>query len=117
MKFNFQKIVIVIAIILLILALAFIGAAISNEKNTHDFPPVIAECPDYWSHDVEQNKCVNDHELGDDIPGYGKLKEFLINDPRITTGPGAGMCNKKNAMNDFKLSWDGITNNPKLDTC
>ena len=59
MKFNFQKIVIVIAIILLILALAFIGTAISNEKNTHDFPPVIAECPDYWTHDVEQNKCIN----------------------------------------------------------
>ena len=43
MKFNFQKIVLIIAIILLILALAFIGTAISNEKNTHDFPPVIAE--------------------------------------------------------------------------
>lgn len=112
MKFNFQKIVIVIAIILLILALAFIGTAISNEKNTHDFPPVIAECPDYWTHDVEKNKCINDRELGEDIPGYGKVKEFLINDPRITS-----MCNKKIAMNDFKLSWDGITNNPKLDTC
>ena len=112
MKFNFQKIVIVIAIILLILALAFIGAAISNEKNTHDFPPVIAECPDYWSHDVEQNKCVNDHELGDDIHGYGKLKEFLINSQGIKS-----MCDKKKGMNEFKLSWDGITNNPKLDNC
>jgi len=113
MKFNFQKIVIVIAIILLILALGFIGTAISNEKNTHDFPPVIAECPDYWTHDVEQNKCINDRELGEEHPVYGsKLKEFLINDHRIKS-----MCNKKKIMNEFKLSWDGITNNPKLDTC
>ncbi len=63
MKLNFQKIVIIIAIILLILALAFIAVAISNEKKIQDFPPVIAECPDYWSHDVDKNKCINTHEL------------------------------------------------------
>ena len=113
MKFNFQKIVIVIAIILLILALAFIGTAISNEKNTHDFPPVIAECPDYWTHNVEKNKCINERELGEEHPVYGsKFKEFWILDHRIKS-----MCNKKKIMNEFKLSWDGITNNPKLDTC
>ena len=113
MKFNFQKIVIVIAIILLILALAFIGTAISNEKNTHDFPPVIAECPDYWTHDVEFNKCINERELGEEHPVSGsKFKEFWILDHRIKS-----MCNKKKIMNEYKLSWDGITNNPNLDTC
>ena len=110
MKFNFQKIVIVIAIILLILALAFIGTAISNEKNTHDFPPVIAECPDYWSHNVEENKCINDHKLGEYIDT--ELNEFDINDSKYAT-----MCSKKNMMENYKLSWDGITNNPKLDNC
>ena len=111
MKFNFQKIVLIIAIILLILALAFIGTAISNEKNIHDFPPIIAECPDYWMHDVVENKCINDRELGKEIDGV-KLKEFTINDPNL-----ASMCKKKRGMVEYNLSWDGITNNPKLDTC
>lgn len=111
MKFNFQKIVIIIAIILLILALAFIATAISNEKNLQDFPPVIAECPDYWRHDVNENKCINERELGEEING-SKLTDFSINDPRITS-----MCNKRLSMDEYRLSWDGITNNPKLDTC
>ena len=112
MKFNFQKIVIVIAIILLILALAFIGTAISNEKNTHDFPPVIAECPDYWTHDVEQNKCINVHELGRGGRGGKAIKELDVK--YLNDYP---MCFKKGAFNGANISWDGITNNPKLDTC
>ena len=56
---NFQKIVITIAVILLILSLAFIGTAINSEKKNIVYPPVIAECPDYWKHDIENNKCIN----------------------------------------------------------
>jgi len=111
MKFNFQKIVIIIAIILLILALAFIGTAISNEKNTHDFPPVIAECPDYWTHDVEQNKCINVHELGRGLDGE-KVKELDLKYWKDYL-----MCLKKWASNLINISWDGISNNPKFDTC
>jgi|TARA_B110001450_G_scaffold252195_1_gene273483 hypothetical protein len=111
MDFNFQKIVLVISIILLIVAMGFIATAIINQNHIVDFPPVISECPDYWSHNVEQNKCINDRELGEYIDNQ-KLNEFGINDSNYAT-----MCSKKNMMENYKLSWDGITNNPKLDNC
>ena len=100
MNFNFQKIIIIIALILLILSLAFISTAIINEEKNTDFPPVIAECPDYWIHDIENNKCVNDKNLG-------SLKEFNI-DKNVT------LCDKYNESIKYDFTWDGITNNAKL---
>ena len=66
MKFNFQKIVLFIAFILLIIVLAFVGTAISNDNKNTQYPPVISECPDYWKHNVDLDSpvCNNVHELG-----------------------------------------------------
>lgn len=117
MNFNFQKIVIVIAIILLILALAFIATAISNEKKLEDFPPVIAECPDYWKRDVSYNDnsteeivniCKNIHGLG---VGQNDIEQY------IEINGSESMCDKKIIANNYNLVWDGISNNPKLDKC
>ena len=108
MKFNFQKIVIIIAIILLILALAFIATAITNDKKNTQFPPVISECPDYWKHNVEKNVCENEHNLGKELNG-SKIKELNLNVLNKLT-----LCDKLRASNNYNISWDGITNNPKL---
>ena len=45
---EFQGIVITVAIILLILCMAAIGAIMYYDEKDVDFPPVIANCPDYW---------------------------------------------------------------------
>lgn len=109
MELNFQKIIIIIAIILLILALTFIGTAISKEKKNTQYPPVISECPDYWKHDVVNNVCENIHKLGiEDDNGSKKdnLPLTILN--KLT------MCEKFKKSNNLQISWDGITNNPKL---
>lgn len=109
MKFNFQKIVIIIAIILLILALAFIATAISNDKKNTQYPPVISECPDYWKHNVERNVCENVHNLGKKTSDGSKIKDFDLNMLNKLT-----LCDKLSGSKYLNLSWDGITNNPKL---
>ena len=108
MNFNFQKIVIIIAIILLILALTFIGIAIKEEKKEMTFPPVTAVCPDYWEHDVANNKCDNKFDLGEE-PITDKID---LNSPDLTTS-----CMKRLLADNLKITWEGITNNAKLDTC
>ena len=109
MELNFQKIIIIIAIILLILALAFIATAITNEQKKTQFPPVISECPDYWKHDVENNNCENIHKLGIEDEN-GSKKDNLS----LTTLNKLTMCEKFKDSNNLQISWDGITNNPKL---
>ena len=45
---NFQRIVIIIAIILLIVCLILIGLVLVNSKSAQQWPPMIGDCPDYW---------------------------------------------------------------------
>tara|TARA_B100001093_G_C26239267_1_gene763634 strand:- start:186 stop:506 length:321 start_codon:yes stop_codon:yes gene_type:complete len=101
---NFQKIVITIAVILLILSLAFIGTAINSEKKNIVYPPVIAECPDYWKHDIENNKCINENNLGN-----AEINEFDLN--IVNKLP---LCDKFKLSKQLKIFWDGISNNAKL---
>ncbi len=54
---NFQRIVMVVAIIMLIAALIFIGYALYAQTSTITWPPEIPKCPDYWTVDASGN-CV-----------------------------------------------------------
>lgn len=47
---NFQRIVIIIAIIMLIGAMVFIGYALYNQSSASGaWPPEIPKCPDFWT--------------------------------------------------------------------
>lgn len=46
---NFQRVVIIIAIIMLIVAMVFIGHAIYRQSVAGSWPPVTPKCPDYWT--------------------------------------------------------------------
>jgi hypothetical protein len=53
---NFQRIVIIIAIIMLIGAMVFIGYALYNQSSASGaWPPEIPKCPDFWTVDVSGN--------------------------------------------------------------
>ena len=124
---SFQKNVIMVAIILLIVSLIFIGAMLYNSEYNARFPPVTGTCPDYWvdvGADPNGNKkgmthCIAPgHALKDGktitppIYGYGldtpecKSKWVLPNDPldKSTT------CEYKTWADKCKVSWDGVTN-------
>jgi hypothetical protein len=46
---NFQRIVIIIAIIMLIVAMVFIGHALYRQSIAGSWPPETPKCPDYWT--------------------------------------------------------------------
>lgn len=51
---NFQRIIIIIAIIMLIVAMIFIGYALYNQSSaTGAWPPEIPKCPDFWTVDAK----------------------------------------------------------------
>jgi len=118
---NFQSIVMIVATVILIFALATIGVALSNLNSDIKYPPVIADCPDYWSiskNPVDPNNdssqtpeftCNNDKELGQDNDVVG-CTVFNSSDSKYK-GIG-GLCQKKKWADKCDITWDGVTNNP-----
>lgn len=105
---NFQKIVLIIAIILLILALIVFGSMLYTDKKV--YPPVQAQCPDYW---IDMSGgigtggyCINTKNLG-----KGSCSSKMNFNTGLWTGDD-GICNKQKWANSCDLTWDGITNNP-----
>ena len=54
-SFNFQRIVIMIAIVMLIAAMIFIGYAMYDQSSTISWPPETPKCPDFWTVDANGN--------------------------------------------------------------
>ena len=50
---SFQSVTITVAIVILILCLIFVGVSLYNNKYNTQYPPVQADCPDYWVNDVD----------------------------------------------------------------
>ena len=63
---NFQKVIAIIFIILLIICLIIVGHALYNHKFNTAYPPVVEDCPDYWldKSDGNGSNCVNSQNLG-----------------------------------------------------
>ena len=99
---GFQKTVLGIAIVLLVLALIAFGVVLYNNKYKDEFPPVVADCPDYWI-DMD-GTCYNQKGLGKSSCGK-----------RMAFNQGAwagdnGMCLKQKWAKACDLTWDGVTN-------
>jgi hypothetical protein len=112
---SFQKFVLFAAIIILIIALVFIGLALTYSKD-QKWPPMTPECPDYWLVDGSGNNttCINMKDLGRCPPkaGDGHLR-MDFNSPAFMGAN--GMCAKYKWAKRCGISWDGITygvNNP-----
>lgn len=101
---NFQRIVVLIAIVLLIIALVFIGYALYSHKFNKQFPPVTAECPDYWV--AKDGKCTNPKNLG-------KCTGPMDFNTANFQGDG-GDCAKAEWANNCNISWSGLTTNPDV---
>ena len=121
-KWSFQRIVIIIAIIILIITLCILGYYLKKEKTEGDYPPVIPECPDYWKQDVINQinkdgvkeasyKCINVKDLGKNAGN-----EINFNDPKWKGKykGSHGLCEKKKWANSHELSWDGLSNNDNV---
>ncbi len=111
MGFSFQESVMIISVILLVLSLILIGVALYRQKYADvDFPPVVADCPDYWTLSTDNDgtiKCSNKEMLG--LPNCHDDMNFSL-----TKWSGSqGLCEKAKWARECGLVWDGVTNNSK----
>ena len=115
-EWDFYKIVICIAIIILIISLVVIGHYLRNDKSDTIYPPVLSNCPDYWEEQYitgsndKQKECVNKSSINNGVSGAVTKKHF--NDSNWKGN--LGLCTKQQWAIQNGLVWDGITNNPKL---
>ena len=58
-SFNFQRIVLTIAIVMLIAAMVFIGYSLYQKSSDVSWPPEVPTCPDFWTFDSSTGKCTN----------------------------------------------------------
>ena len=105
---GFQKSVLTIAVIILVLALVFMGLILSN-KSAEQWPPVLSDCPDWWVIDGSGNTstCTNVKDLGVCQANSGDKHLVMDFNSPIFAGDN-GACNKYKWANKCKVSWDGI---------
>ena len=129
---NFYLIVLSIAIIVLIIALGFMGWMLSHQKDQINFPSITTTCPDYWSISEDGLYCeqpVSTHfnygkdanvlttgyvkigttDAGGLVPGKQSDNSFDSKDSAWGSGKEA-TCNKRKWANDNKIKWDTVTN-------
>jgi hypothetical protein len=107
---TFQNIVMITSTVILIVSLCFIGLALYKQKYSGDYPPIIANCPDYWI-DSSGNgaRCVVDPR--NQIGTCTGPMDFTS---AVWNGEGTGACSKYKWAKSCNLSWDGITNNADI---
>jgi hypothetical protein len=101
----FQKTVVYIALILALIILLFVGYMMYRAKNALAWPPMISECPDYWTV-TDFEKCANVKGLGN----CGDAMDFTGND----WNGKAGLKKKFEWAKKCGITWDGVTNNASL---
>lgn len=113
---TFQKVVLFLAIIILILVLIFIGFSLHKARSA-EWPPIIGDCPDYWV-DMSGNgsHCVNVKDLGNGkCKPSGSQKHLTMDFSSAAFKGGNGLCAKYTWAQNCGVTWDGITygvNNP-----
>ena len=108
---SFQKNVLMIAAVLLIISLILF--AVLMIQSSKKYPPVVANCPDYWVDlsggvNNDGSSCYNVKNLG-----KSQCKKQMDFNVDFWTGDD-GNCNKQTWAKGCDLTWDGITNNPDI---
>lgn len=102
---NFQKWVVIIALILLILIL--IGIGLTLKKGTQHWPPTVSNCPDYWEDELGDGKsCINVKQLGTcNIPSDDENNAMDFTQDQFINND----CGKYKWAKKCGVVWDGIT--------
>ncbi len=115
---KFNKIVLMVASVLLILGLIIIGIFIVGALEGEAFPPVITDCPDYWNvtyNSAGQIICRN-NQINDGYP-INRCRNYPTSKFNANgTSANDIICEKSKWAKECNIHWDGITNNPKACT-
>ena len=115
---SFQRIVLTIAIVMLIITLAIIAYMLHTQKETIVFPPEAPACPDYFEAVADGNgaatqRCLNTQGLGNGAPGQ---TDFATVNGGAASCPGNKPCSKAALVARCKwakahgITWDGVSN-------
>jgi len=108
---SFQKTILVVAIIFLLINLVIISLGLTYSSKNNTWPPIVPDCPDYWESVTDESgkniKCVNTKDLGvcNPSPGNGHLSLNFNQSPYVGE---KGNCAKYTWANKCKVAWDGI---------
>jgi hypothetical protein len=116
---SFYTTVLTIAVVVLILVLAFLGWTMSKQKETDNFPKLQTSCPDFWKieKDGEKNYCIQPEQdkvnsgsadANNDAPGFENGKFDFANSG--WSAGGNAVCAKKKWANSHGINWDTVTN-------
>ena len=102
----FQKIVVVVAGLLLVVSLIIMAVIIARSRSQFAYPPVQSDCPDYWEmHSINgANTCVNTKSLGNS--SCPSKMDFSVS-PWSNSN---SLCKKQLWARNCDLTWDGVTN-------
>jgi len=101
--------------------MVFIGTVLYKNKYSVIYPPIVADCPDYWLNEPEDNKSssnvdVDKKQLCYNVKNLGNASCNKTMDFTTSYWQGSeGKCHKSKWAKDCDLTWDGITN--KSDIC
>ena len=117
---SFYTTVLVIAVIILILTLGFLGWVMSKQKATDNFPKLQTSCPDYWGVTTENGKayCTQPAEgqvnygnsAATSAIGYDSTKNRFDFSNAGWSAEGNAICAKKKWANKHGINWDTVTN-------
>mgnify|MGYP001431796380 CR=1 FL=1 len=102
---SFTLIVLILAIIISIISLITFGIQFYLKQMDGTFPPVVADCPDYWlvESDGDNSLCINVNKLGKG--GCQKIKDFSSSRYKGNEG----LCRKYKWATRCNIAWDGVT--------
>ena len=133
----FYTVVVIIAVVIMILALTYIGILISQKTigaNIVGYPPIATTCPDNWETmetSTGNTVCkipttemknvgalydtndVLDTGITGDTSGYGTQgddKYIDFNNPLWSSTSEITTCAKKTWADTYNIQWDGVTN-------
>ena len=126
---TFNKVIIMVTSIVLIISLLVYGLLINSaQKNNYKFPPKISKCPDYWdiSNNADDTYCiqrgintnnnvfpaVNNSILSVD----NNYRDISYNTDIMKYNDKDSICSIYEWSNSNKISWSGITNDESLKT-
>jgi len=111
---SFNKTVLMVACILLILGLVLIGLFVSKNIEKSAFPPIVGDCPDYWNVGYTTGGATT---CSHNSINVGRSSETTCRTypPANTTTIGTSVndiiCAKHRWAKGCNIHWDGITNN------
>ena len=99
---SFQKTTLVVAIVFLVLMLGLVAFMLYKAKSEVQYPPDVAECPDYWEVTGEQT-CVNVKKLGHNCESPKNFSGAQWQGQQ-------GIQQKQKWAKACGITWDGVTN-------